>query len=128
MKVIEETVRLDEAIKVFDIIEQVLKEEKNTQAFVDISLYEELQRNGAKYHIYGANFERSFHYSDDNYNGDEKWLNHTVGGAFYETIRKASFIENCTDYMQLVQFESDGLGYTHFEQGFKQLLLIEVAK
>lgn len=128
MKVIEKVVRLEEAMKVFDIIEQVLKEEKSTQVFVDISLYEELKYNGAKDHIYLANFPRSFHYRNNNNNGDETWLNHTVGCAFSETIHKASFIDNCTDYMQLVQFASDGLGYAHFDRGFKQLLLIEIAK
>lgn len=134
MKVIEKAVRLDEAVKVFDIIEQVLREQRDTQVFVDNALYEELKRNGSKYHVYLENFPRSFHYHLTPHSGcdvgDETWLAHTTGysAAFSEIIHKASFIDNCTDCMQLVQFEAEGLGYAHFNRAFKQLLFIEVEK
>lgn len=130
MEVIEKAVRLGEAVKVFDIIEQVLREQIDTQVFVDNDLYAELIWCGSKDHVYLENFNSpsSSHYPNDNPNCYEIWLNHTVGCASDTTIHKASFINNCTNYMQLVQFEAEGLGYTHFEQDLKQFLLIEVEK
>lgn len=121
---IEKSVRLDEAVKIFSIIEHVLKKEISTQVYVDISLFEELKHNGEKEHVYHANFLGSSHYGKDS---NETWLNHTDGGSFDRTIHKASFVDNSTDHMQLVQFVSDKVVYAHFKQGFKQFLLIDLA-
>lgn len=123
MEVIEETVSLNEAVQVFDIIEQVLREQSSTQILVANALYLELSLNGSNYHVYHSHLVKVSHYGNS-----EEWLNHAVDDSFSETIHLASFIKNCAEYMQLVQFEADGLNYDHFDLGLKQILFIEVKK
>lgn len=123
MEFIEKAVKLSEAVKVFGIIEQVLKKQMSTQVYVANALYLELSQNGSNYHVYHSHLVKASHY-----NSCEEWLNHTEGGVLDNTIHLASFVKNCTNYMQLAQFEANALDYTHFDVDFKQLLLIEVEK
>ena len=124
MNVIEKAVRLDEAVRVFDIIEQVLTEQISTQVIVVNALYKELYDNGIKHCIYPTNCVGSPHYSTSG----EKWLNHTKSGKLDTSKHLALFIANYIDYMQLVQFKTDKLNYIHFNECFQQLLIIEVEK
>lgn len=123
METIEKAVKLSEAVKVFDIIECVLKEERSTQVLVSSALYLELYKNGKNYGVYHSHLVKTSHYNDA-----EEWLNHATDKSLNEPIHLASFIKNCAEYMQLVQFEASDLNYDHFDLGLKQILFIEVEK
>lgn len=120
MEIIQKEVRLDDPIMVFDIIEQVLSKQMSTQIYVANDLFNELYSNGEQYNVFHSNLVVTSHY-----NNSEKWLNHRKNGL---TIHLASFIHNCNTHMQLVQFKTDKITYTHFNEGLKQLLIIEVEK
>lgn len=120
MNVIEEAVSIKEAVKVFGIIEKVLKKQMSTQVIMANALYEELYHNGPKYNVHHSHLVKTSHYNEG-----EEWLKYSTDDLF---DRAASFIPNSTDYMQLVQFKSDKLNYTHFKEGFKHFLIIEVKK
>lgn len=114
--------------EIFSIIENELANEPNTQVFISNEIYNELRENNVKYHVFFPNYPKGFHYyhdTEDQFIGGEQWLNLTEGHAFDNEIARASFIRNCNDYMQLVNFDSSKIdNYTHFFRGFEKLLII----
>ena len=126
MKIKQAFVTRENPAEIFSIIEDVLSTRPNTQVFVDDKIYEELRRNGSDYNVYSHNYMKGFHYQhdDDNFGGEE-WLALSEGCYFDKVIARGSFISNCNEYMQLVEFHSSKVKeYTHYLAGFKQLLLI----
>lgn len=69
---------------------------------------------------------KGFHYHHDYENfGGEEWLALSEGSYLDKTIARGSFISNCKEYMQLVEFHSSKVkNYTHYLTGFEQLLFI----
>lgn len=127
MKIKQAFVTRENPAEIFSIIEDVLSTRPNTQVFIDDKIYYELRKNGTNYSVYSENYQKTFHYNVDNDNfGGEEWLALTEGYAFDKEIARASFICNCNEYMQLVEFHSSKIKkYTHYCAGFKQLLLIK---
>ena len=127
MKIKEAFVTRENPAEIFSIIEDVLSKKINTQVFVDDEIYDELSRNGSDYHVSSPNYMKGFHYHHDSDNfGGEEWLAlYEKDSHFDEFIARASFIGNCKEYMQLVEFQSSKVEeYIHYLAGFKQLLLI----
>lgn len=126
MKVKQVFVTRKNPAEIFSIIEDVLLTEFNTQVFIDDKIYEELRRNGSDYNVYTNNYMKGFHYHHDYENfGGEEWLALSEGSYLDKNIARGSFISNCKEYMQLVEFHSSKVkDYTHYLTGFKQLLLI----
>ena len=126
MKIKQTFVTRENPAEIFSIIEDVLSTRPNTQVFVDDKIYEELSRNGSDYNVYSHNYFKRFHYQHDNDNfGGEEWLALSEGCYFDKVIARGSFISNCNEYMQLVEFHSSKVKeYIHYCSGFKQLLLI----
>ena len=126
MKIKQAFVTRENPAEIFSIIEDVLSTRPNTQVFVDDKIYEELSRNGSDYNVYSHNYTKRFHYHVDNDNfGGEEWLALSEGCYFDKVIARGSFISNCNEYMQLVEFHSSKVKeYIHYCSGFKQLLLI----
>ena len=126
MKIKQAYVTRENPAEIFSIIEDVLSTGPNTQVFVDDKIYRELRRNGSNYNVYSHNYSKGFHYEHDEDNfGGEEWLALTKGCYFDKVIARGSFIRNCNEYMQLVEFNSSKVrNYTHYLTGFKQLLLI----
>ena len=126
MKIKQAFVTRENPAEIFSIIEDVLSKRPNTQVFVDDKIYEKLRRNGSNYNVYSHNYTKGSHYhhNDDNFGGEE-WLELSEGCAFDKAIARGSFISNCNEYMQLVEFHSSKVKkYIHYRSGFKQLLLI----
>ena len=113
--------------RIFSIIEEELSKNINTQVFVDSKIFEELRKNGHKYHVHNPNYMKSWHYMHDKDNfGGEEWLDLVEETDSNKTIARGSFISNCKDYVQLVEFESSKIeDYTHFLAGFDNLLFIK---
>ena len=130
MKIKHAFVTQENPAEIFSIIEDVLSINPNTQFFVDNEIYEKLKRNGSNYHVFFKNYQKGFHYQHYKENfGGEDWLALTEGCAFDKVIARASFISNCKEYMQVVEFHSSKIkDYTHYLEGFKQLLLIRFKK
>lgn len=128
MKIKEAFVTLEKPTEIFSIIESTLSTNINTQVFVDTRIYDELMKNGWHSNVYSPNCEKTFHYWHDSDNcGGENWLSLTTGGSEGSLIAIGSFISNCKEYMQLVEFSSSKVNsYTHFLVRFKQLLLIKL--
>ena len=129
MQVKEVYVSINQAEKIFEVIRQSLSETKDIQIFVANKLIKELQGNGVKHHVYEFNGPGCYHYNkDDDGFGGETWYGYHEGHAFSPLISSASFISNCTDYYQLVEFLNKKVPseYLHYRVGFKELLLIEV--
>lgn len=126
MEIKEALVTRENPAGIFSIIEDVLSTEFNTQVLVDDKIYEELSRHGSDYNVYYHNYMKGFHYwHDEDDCGGEEWLVLSEGNYFDKDIAKGSFISNCKEYMQLVNFSSSKVkGYTHYLTGFKLLLLI----
>lgn len=125
MKIKKAFVTRENPAEIFSIIEDVLSTEPNTQAFIDEKIYDELRRNGRDYNVYSMNYPKGFHYKHTDNFGGEEWLALSEGGYFDKVIARGSFIHNCYEYMQLVEFRSSKVNaYTHYMTGFKQLLLI----
>lgn len=126
MKIKEEYVPIGNAEEIFSIIGNILKENINTQVFVTTDLFEELNINGHNKNVFSPNYSKTFHYYHDRDNfGGESWLQLTEDTAFSKTIVRASFINNCKGYMQLVQYEGNGVkDYTHYIAGLEQILFI----
>ncbi|MBP3255163.1 MAG: hypothetical protein J6M60_01540 [Clostridia bacterium] len=126
MKIKQAFVTRENPAEIFSIIEDVLSTRPNTQVFVDDKIYEELSRNGSDYNVYSHNYMKRVHYQHDNDNfGGEEWLALSEGCYFDKVIARGSFISNCNEYMQLVEFHSSKIKeYIHYCSGFKQLLLI----
>ncbi len=124
MKVEEMYVSITQAERIFEVINQSLSVTKYIQIFVTKELIEELQRNGAEHHVYPFNGPCCFHYNkDDDKSGGEIWYGYHESDLSSPLVFSASFISNCSDYYQLVNFPS--ANYLHFTAGFKKLLLIE---
>lgn len=111
MKIKQAFVTRENLASIFSIIEAVLSTIPDTQVFVDDIIYFELRRNRSDYNVDFHNMENR-----DYFEGGELY--------FDEVIARASFISYCTGYMQLVEFHSSKVNYTHYLKGFKQLLLI----
>ncbi len=107
--------------KIFKLLKEELIKQPNTQVFIEEDIFQKLFF-GWEMHVYQTNCQKSFHYNDS-FDG-ETWLKLTKGNAHAETVAMASFITNCEGYKQLVQFNSQGVCYTHYCTGFEQLLLI----
>lgn len=135
MKVKEISVPRSDATRIFTVIEEELSTNPNTQVFVDYRIYKDLRVNHWDYGISLPNIVKGFHYYHDSDNsGGEDWLvlngnqSYTDGcGCFHaHEVARGSFIYNCKDYMQLVDFKSAKVdSYTHYLMGFEQLLLIQ---
>lgn len=127
MQFIENSVKLDHAEKIFDIINQTLSDNINTQVFVANPILTELTKNNLEHHVFQPNYSKTFHYyhDDDNFGGEE-WYELTEGRGCDQAIARASFIGNCKGYQQLVEFHNDKLEYTHFLVGIEQILFIQV--
>lgn len=130
MKIKEEYISIGNAKEIFSIIATTLQENENTQVYLSIEIFNELERNGHKYNVFTPNYVKTFHYYHDSDNfGGESWLQLTENYALSKTIARASFINNCKGYMQLVQFEGFEIKeYTHFLTGLKQILFIYSSK
>ena len=126
MKIKKAFVTRENPAEIFLIIEDTLSTRPNTQVFIDEKIYEELRKNGSDYNVYSYNYMKGFHYWHNEYNfGGEEWLSLSEGCYFDSVIARGSFISNCKEYMQLVEFHSFKVkNYTHYLAGFKQLLLI----
>ena len=107
--------------KIFKLLKEELIKQPNTQVFIEEDIFQKLFF-GWEMHVYQTHCQKSFHYNDSFYS--ETWLKLTKGNAHAETVAMASFITNCEGYKQLVQFNSQGVCYTHYCTGFEQLLLI----
>ena len=126
MKIKQAFVTRENPAEIFSIIEDVLSTRPNTQVFVDDEIYKKLMYDGSDYNVYSHNYMKGFHYQhdDDNFGGEE-WLALSEGCYFDKVIARGSFISNCNEYMQLVEFHSSKVKeYIHYLAGFKQLLLI----
>lgn len=110
--------------KIFKLLKEELIKQPNTQVFIEEDIFQKLFF-GWEMHVYQTHYQKSFHYNyeQDSLDG-ETWLKLTKGNAHAETVAMASFITNCEGYKQLVQFNSQGVCYTHYCTGFEQLLLI----
>ena len=130
MEIKEAYVTNENLTNMYRIIEDTLLKNPNTQVFIDNEIYQTLSANGGHYDVFSPNMSKTWHYRVDNDNfGGEEWLNLTKGIAFDYTIFAASFISNCKDYMQLVEFRSSKIErYIHFLVGFENLLLIHYEK
>ena len=126
MKIKQAFVTTKNPVEIFSIIEDTLSTRPNTQIFVEDALYRELRWNGWKYEKYrvsSPNYVKGFHYYHDSEgDGGERWLALFEGSNL---LARGSFIGNCKEYMQLVEFHSSKVEeYIHYLNGFKQLLLI----
>ena len=125
MKVTKAYVARKNPAEIFSIIENILSTNLNTQIFIDNTIYEELKKNGSDYNVYAHNYLKGSHYESDDFFRGEQWLALSEGDYFDSVIAKGSFVSNCNDYMQLVEFNSSKVkNYTHYLTGFNQLLLI----
>lgn len=126
MKIREIFVSLEQAEKIFEIINDLLSESMDKQIFVEKEfIYSEFQRNNVKHHIYGFNGFGCYHYNKDNDGfGGEDWYGYHESHAFSPRIYSASFISNCKEFFQLVEFPKKN--YTHYLKGFEELVLIKV--
>lgn len=128
MKVIEKKLAINDAVKIFDIIEETLKENRNTQIFVNIKFIDELRRNGIKHNVYydpgRAINGRYYEKYDEN---SVYYLTHNTECAYGELINRACFTSNSDDYEQIVEFwAKDFETYLHFCEGCEQFLVIDV--
>ena len=115
-------VSLNRPAEVFNVIEDTLSEQPNTQIFVANKLYDRIRGR-----FYNPNIISGFHYYSDPRD------NYTLVDWFYKIDIKnnheyhVSFVANTEEYMQVVNFSSPKVkNYTHYMVGFKQLLLILV--
>ena len=125
MKIKQAFVTRENPAEIFSMIEEVLEANPDTQIFIENEIYKELRRNGWNYNVFSHNYMKGFHYRVDKDNlGGEEWLALSEG-YYKDLIARGSFISNCIEYMQLVEFHSSKVRkYTHYLAGFKQLLLI----
>ena len=130
-KILRKRVSIYEGQKIFDIIYKTLYEHGDTQIFVANPILQQLRKGDN--HVFTANISKSGHYA---YNPDymigtgEIWYNYTKDNAFSDCLAKASFIQNCEGYQQLVQFEKNNekdskFKYTHYTVGINQILFID---
>ena len=127
MEIIKAFVTREKLVEVFSIIDKELSAEPNTQVYIENNIYYSLRKLGYKHNIYSYNFMKGSHYdkSEDGF-GIEEWIGLSDGCYLDKVIAKASFVSNCSEYKQLVQFDSSKVkDYKHFLTGFKKLLLIQ---
>ena len=124
MKVKQAFVPLNKPSEVFTIIEDTLSTRPNTQIFVDNKIYERIRGR-----FYSPNIVDGYHYYHDLDDGSY----YTIVHWYRKEDRKnhqtynISFVSNTDEYMQVVNFSSPKVQkYTHYNAGFKQLLLILV--
>lgn len=112
--------------EIFQLIENELLIQKDTQIFIDKEIYLNLAKKGYEHSVFWNNCLKGTHYyhDDDNFGGEE-WFSLTNGCAYDTILARISFIANTSEYMQVVNFYSANVkSYTHYHFGFKQLLLI----
>lgn len=104
----------------FDIIENILNECKDSQIFISKSVYKDLIKNSpnkicSEYVIdsiqYGDNVEKSFVLSKDKENG---------GLITF----KMNFVSNSKNFEQLTYFSTKGVNYFHYLTEMKYIYLI----
>lgn len=127
MQVKEIFVSLEQAEKIFEIINDLLSESKDKQIYVeDEFIISEFWGNNVKHRIYhfnGMDGIGNFHYNK-NQNGLDGWYGYHESHAHSPRLFSASFIKNCKGYYQLVEFPERS--YMHFYEGFEELVLIKV--
>lgn len=125
MRLIEKTVSLEKAENIFYIIEEVLRNNINTQVQVENSIMEELRKNKIKHNIRFSKLCRTNHYNTESERNGEKWYILNKKDIFSPSIAEASFVGNFSNYQQLVQYKSKKISnYKHFMVKFEQLLMI----
>ena len=124
MKIKKAYVTRENPAEIFSLIEEAISTRPNTQVFVDNRIYEEFRYGrGSRYHVYLKNGVTDYlRYGND---CGEEWLYLSEGCVFDKEIASGSFIPSTKEYMRLVEFHSSKVkDYTHYDAGFKQLLLI----
>ena len=128
MKVKEVFVTRENPTEIFSVIEKELSTRPNTQVFVETKIYQELRWKRSSLNVSSPNYHNGFHYYKDREDGTggPTWLELYNPKSQYKGIARGSFIGNCSDYMQLVEFHSAKIKeYVHYLTGFNQLLLIK---
>ena len=118
MKLIEKYLDLYDSVKIFEIIEEVLEENRNTQVFVDSDLFSELLTNGKKVNVKETYcYNATYHYVENRI----KWLKYEK-----EDIRSvASFVYNSLNYLQVVEYFCKSFErYVHSCEKIEQILII----
>ena len=125
MEIKEVFVARENPADIFSIIEEELSTNPDTQVFIDNNIFYELRSHGRDYNVSSPNYSKCPHYCEE---VGEHWLALQKGYIIFDkVIARGSFISNCNEYMQLVEFHSSKIKhYTHYLAGFNQLLLILV--
>lgn len=118
MKLIEKNLDLYDSVKIFDIIEEVLKENRNTQVFVESYLFSELLINGENVNVIETYcYNATYHYVDNRI----KWLKYEREN----TRSVASFVYNSFNYLQVVEYFCKSFErYVHSCEKIEQILII----
>ena len=124
MKVIEKTLAKEDAIKIFDIIEETLKENRNTQVFVEYEIIRSLiESKVVKCETWpivapdgSCNYYHTYFYI--NYKGMYTKISFVA--------RAHRIIEGYAQLLEVLSF--DYFEYIYSEVGFEQLLKIDLKK
>ena len=123
MKVIEKTLAINDALKIFNIIEEALRENQSTQIFVNTKFINELGRNGIKDNVYYKDIAQLY----DRFGSKYKVYSLMHNTKSDEFINRAFFTHVFNDYEVVLEFYAKGFeSYSHFCEGCEQILVIDV--
>ena len=124
MKLIEKELELYEAINFFNIIDEVLTLNRNTQVFINSDLYFELLKNGKNAGVKEVYCDNAtYHYAENKIRWLKYFSKNEEGKEI--VINVASFVYNSFNYVQLVEFSSKKFArYVHSCEKLEQILII----
>ena len=126
MKVIEKTLAINDAVKIFDIIEETLKENRNTQVFVEYEIIRSLIESKV---VKCETYSRVAPDGSCNYYHTYFYINYK--GMYTKILFVARAHRTIEGYAQLLEVEvlsSNYFEYIYSEVGFEQLLKIDMKK
>ena len=118
--VILEEITIADIEELSPVIENVLKQCKDTQIFIADVLFKRLMEAYKGRLIWGEAVLDSYHYCDE---VEKSFLFYTNYNNEKKTIQM-HFAENCTNYKQLTYYATKGILYRHYLKGIKRILII----
>ena len=111
-----EKLKKGEFNRLSDFIYKELKQDKDTQIFIENSIVNALEREGL---LCRKNYMKGYHYGyrDDMFSGEQPF-------DFTDGKGKIFLVSNCKEYMQVSYFRREDIDYIHYLQEMKNIILI----
>ena len=116
----EINLKKEQVERIFTMIEKILKQNPNSQIYIEKPLFFEIKNNGKAHNIYHHKYVGTYHYRE---NEEYICALQENGGNLREIVR-LGFTFNSSDFVQVTECKSKVIkNYVHYCTGMNQIVI-----